>query len=63
MIRANCINKLTSVCTGHCDTCINGSSIYGQSSVDNAELFQENYNKGYARENDVLVIFTIGIVK
>jgi len=47
MIRANCVNRFTTVCTGHCDTCINGNT-FGQSAVEQTELLQETFNKGYA---------------
>lgn len=63
MIRANCSNKFTSVCTGHCDTCRNGRSIYGQSAVDNQELFQEDYNKGYVAGASEVANYIIDYIK
>ena len=46
MILANCSNKFTSVCTGHCDTCIN-SPLLGKMAVDVMKNLESSYNKGY----------------
>lgn len=60
--RANCTNKLTSICTGHCDTCIHGNT-FGQPSVEQTELLQETFNKGYVAGAGEVANFVIDFIK
>lgn len=60
--RANCTNKFTTVCAGHCNTCINGNT-FGQPAVEQTELLQETFNKGYVAGASEVANYIIDYIK